>query len=114
MTDENAKQVVILKNIQSNYIEEAILILKSSGQTHKKKLPMGIAYTQNSDHIVQEAQRIIEHYVKKQYGNRYNMCLDTQRKTNKGKKWNGSVGMMLNIALFVSITVFILLLARAI
>lgn len=115
MIQGNAKQVVILKNIQSNYIEEAILVLKNNqqGMGNRKKATGMISNLKNSDHIVLEAQSIIDKYVQQHYS-KYNYYMPNQKKNNPVKKWNFSVGVILNIALFVSVALFILLLSRAI
>ncbi|WP_094549012.1 hypothetical protein [Petroclostridium xylanilyticum] len=113
MEHENAKQVVIIRDIKSNIIEEAIFILKSNDSYARgKKKETGYKYDpKNSDYIVKEAQSIIDNYIQ-QYSSGYGYITSTP-KVNKLKKWNISVGTILNIALVLSIALFIFLLSRA-
>ena len=54
MKNEKSKKVVIIQDIKSDAIEQAILILRNSGQV--KPAPVGY-------HIVTEAQNIIDSYI---------------------------------------------------
>lgn len=115
MVHENGKQIVIIRDIQSNFIEEAIFILKSNpaiGEKSKKTAKeAGIGKHQKSDYIIKEAHSIIDNYIKQQ-ASRYLAANTDQSKAKK--KWNLSVGFILNIALFVSIALFIFLLSKTI
>ncbi|MDK2934736.1 MAG: hypothetical protein PWP27_2546 [Clostridiales bacterium] len=120
MIPKDARQVVIIKDIKSNIIEEAILVLKNNidmGRDKKKLITANKYDPTDSDHIIKEAQNIIDNYIK-QYTSVYNYYTTSSnsKKTSvhKFKKHNLSVGMILNIALFISIALFILLLSRAI
>ncbi|NLY42533.1 MAG: hypothetical protein GX066_00860 [Clostridiaceae bacterium] len=109
MVYENSKQVVIIKNIKSNIIEEAIFILKDTsgnGKEIKSKYT-----TASSDYILQEAQEIIDNYIKQHaLGCSF---VPSKPKIKNLRKWNISVGVVLNIALIISIALFIFLLSRA-
>ncbi len=114
MIHDDAKQVVILKNIKSKYIEEAIIILKSKHQLIGKKQgeKTMIHDFKNNNDIVKEAQSIIDQYIDQQ-SSKYHF-FSKEQKNNGLRKWNISVGFILNIALFISISLFIYLLSRAI
>ena len=56
MLDKNGKRAVIISNIRSNSIEQAIFILKSNDAEPIKDVGSG---------IVAEAQEIINNYIKK-------------------------------------------------
>ncbi|MCG8500417.1 MAG: hypothetical protein MJB12_08425 [Firmicutes bacterium] len=119
MTNNEAKRVVILRNIKSNFIEEAILILKNNENYRKgaKKSAHIVPDLKKSDCIIKEAQTIIDQYIKQHYA-AYNyidhMPSAKAQKTNQSKKWRGSLGTTLNVALFISVALFIFLLSRAI
>ena len=55
MTDKKSRRVVIINNINSDTIDQAIFILKSDKRD-------GILY--KSDKVVLEAQKIINNYIK--------------------------------------------------
>lgn len=64
----NTKRVVVIKDIPSNYIEEAILILKAKPGMNiysniKESLAKG-KVSQGDDYLVKEAELIISNYVK--------------------------------------------------
>lgn len=67
MVAGDSKRIVVIKNISSNLIEEAILILKGesdglpAGRT--EKLPPGKAKARN-DCILKEAEYIINEYIR--------------------------------------------------
>jgi len=66
MTDRDTKEVVVIRNINSNIIEEAILILKdrpensSNKSSDRKKTVRGV----DRDYILKEAQAVIDTYIK--------------------------------------------------
>ena len=72
MQEESLKNMVILKNLPSNLVEEAIIVLKSSRNAKKlikieehkkeKKLPQrGI----EKDYVVKEAEILVSEYLSK-------------------------------------------------
>jgi len=114
MVHKNAKQVVIIKDIESNFIEEAIFILKNNTSALRKQEKKAIIKSapQNSDYIIKEAQSIIDNYIKQQ-SLKYGYAIGIPQE-NRNKKWNATVAMILNIAMFVSIVLFVYLLSRII
>ncbi len=109
----NSKQVIIIKNIKSSFIEEAIFVLKhqedrSLKGRKKEKVVLG-----NSDHIIQEAHNIINNYMKEHQS--YLKSVDDYNKNNKklfNKRKLITTNIIINISLFVSIGLFIFLITR--
>jgi hypothetical protein len=61
------RKIVVIKNIPSNIIEEAILILKSEHDPKDVKDYKGVMKTKkvkSNDYLVKEAEYIINNYVK--------------------------------------------------
>ena len=71
MENSNMKNIVVLKNLPSNLVEEAIVILKSN--KHAKKLQhidknAGTDYYENKntkDYVIKEAESVIANYITK-------------------------------------------------
>lgn len=57
MNQEKVRNTIILKDIPSNIIDEAIIILKDNNQSNKKKM---------HEYAREEGKIIIEEYIKKQ------------------------------------------------
>lgn len=70
MDFENMKNMIILRDIQSNVIEEAYIVLKSNVKLHKVKMEnmnKNAKYDKSKEKecIVKEAEMIINEYAKK-------------------------------------------------
>lgn len=71
MPDSNMKNIVVLKNLPSNLIDEAIVILKSNKNAKKLQFVEKkgkIAYVENidaKDYIIKEAENVVASYVAK-------------------------------------------------
>ncbi len=72
MSNSNLKNIVVLKNIPSNLIDEAIIILKSKKTAKKLELiekNSSIGYIKksnnNNDYIIKEAENIVSNYISK-------------------------------------------------
>lgn len=72
METSNMKNMVVLKNLPSNLVEEAIIILKSSKKAkklekiEKKNKPEKIQNTQKGkDYILKEAEMLVTSYISK-------------------------------------------------
>ena len=116
MAQENSKQVVIIKDIKSNFIEEAIFILKNNvNQSHVIKSTVGIQNNlYNSDAVIQEAQNIIDNYIKKNFA-KYEYFTSAKRNRQKDKrleKRSLSIGLILNIALILFVAAFTILVLK--
>jgi|LSQX01.3.fsa_nt_gb hypothetical protein len=70
MVCDDTKRVIVIKNIQSNVIEEAILVLKGRPDTRDKGLKSLFSKDAKRDakrenaHILKEAEEIINKYMK--------------------------------------------------
>ena len=71
MLNDNLKNIVVLKNLPSNIIDEAIVILKSKKNARKLELiekNSVINYKKrlnNNDYIIKEAESVISNYIAK-------------------------------------------------
>ena len=118
MLYKNAKQVVIIKDIHSNIFEEVIFVLKNNTDVIKNAKKQDKLKSSNveSDYIIKEAHQIIDNYIR-QYTRNYKEAVQTPKVAVANKQLvkskNKSMGIFLNAALFISISVLILLLSRA-
>lgn len=113
------KKIVILKDIPSNLIEEAILILKNDYDikncSDMGKLSLAKELPNNGkkgrdDYLLNEAQLIIDNYIK-ECKQQAELRRDAERNRNKLKKLF-SLNTVINIVLTSSIILFILLLSK--
>ena len=69
MDTSNMKNIVVLKNLPSNIVEEAIVILKSNAKVkniNKKKENVKVVAkgkTNSKDYIIKEAESVIASYI---------------------------------------------------
>jgi len=81
MDIQNMKNMVVLKNLPSNLIEEAFVVLKDNVKVHKEELAGNKkdSYKANSikskDYVVKEAEMIVSEYIS-----------EVERKEFKGTK----------------------------
>ena len=70
MEESKFKNTIVLKNIESNMIDEAIIVLKETNKAWKlEKVDKGKVYEENKkpikkDYVVREAELIVSEYVK--------------------------------------------------
>ncbi len=86
MTDKKSRRVVIINNINSDSIDQAIFILKSDSSAPSKEVDSGIA---------KEAQSIIDNYIRQveRIKDGYPSCI-----TEKSHKGNFSRILLLMLA----------------
>lgn len=72
MEDTNLKNMVVLKNLPSNLVEEAIVILKSNKKAKKLEFIENIKKIENNDlkikdneYVLKEAQMVVGQYLLK-------------------------------------------------
>ncbi len=72
MKNSNLKNIVVLKNLPSNIVEEAFVILKSNKEARKlekieksKKIQTSTTRKENKDYVLKEAEMIISNYLTK-------------------------------------------------
>lgn len=96
------KRIVVLSNIPSNVIEEAIFILKNENVNDEKKSKNEIEQKREFL-ILKEAEIIINNFAKD-----FNNILN---KPNRVKAWH--IDFLINTGLIVGISLFIYLLIKA-
>jgi len=67
MVCDDTKRVVVIRNIASNFIEEAILILKGNPEENGRKIKKILARDRQkmNEHLLKEAEEIINNYIKR-------------------------------------------------
>ena len=70
MDIQNMKNMVVLKNLPSNLIEEAFVVLKDNVKVHKEELAGNKKEdnkpkSKNRDYVIKEAEMIVKDYVSK-------------------------------------------------
>lgn len=67
MDIENMKNMVVLKNLPSNLIEEAFVVLKDNVKVHKEEISKSSNQikTKDKDYVIKEAELIVSEYVEK-------------------------------------------------
>ena len=71
MDIQNMKNMVVLKDLPSNLIEEAFVVLKDNVKVHreelvgKKKEECKIENMKNKDYVIKEAEMIVAEYISK-------------------------------------------------
>ncbi|RCX13228.1 hypothetical protein DFR58_11846 [Anaerobacterium chartisolvens] len=105
MLSDDSKRIVVIKDIHSNIIEEAILILKDRPAARRNR---------NKDFILSEANMIISRYVEENKGGEAasNKNLKIRKKPLQQKK--APVSLMINVALAASAVLLLFLLSKAI
>ena len=117
METGNLKNMVVLKNVPSNMIEEAMIVLKKNIKIKETEMQNYIENetnknlkkenTQPKDYIIKEAEMIISHYMSKIENNKKKEILNKKinKKYNKMKKY-------LYITSFICIIEMILILIK--
>lgn len=114
MVAGNTKRIVVIKNISSNLIEEAIFILKSEPDVPKgnqcDKPNQGKLNSRN-DFILKEAERIINEYIS---GNNLPRTKD-RRNISSFRQLNRKaiVNTVINIMLMAAVALLIFIAGRA-
>lgn len=71
MLENNLKNIVVLKNLPSNLVDEAIVVLKSKKTAKKLELVeknSAICFKKtcnNNDYIIKEAENVVSNYINK-------------------------------------------------
>lgn len=112
MLSEGTKRIVVIRELNSNMIEEAILVLKNGPAEAWEKSRSG-AHTQKKsppDFLLKEAEMIIHHYLKENQGIFEPKGGKEKRKGEQKRKI--SIGTMINLALIGSILVLVFILSK--
>ena len=107
MLDKNLRNIVVLKNLPSNLVDEAIVILKSKNTARKLELiennivKKRNTNTNTSDYVIKEAENVISNYINKMEKNKKfkksNNNIET--KYRKMKKYSIFISIMLLLCL---------------
>jgi len=111
MQTNNVKNIVVLKNLPSNIIEEAIIILKSNKYAKKFQMieknnnkDLETKESNGKDYIIKEAEELLSSYISKIESNKYierpNKILKEQYK--KLKKYSIIVTIFFVISLIIN------------
>ncbi|HHY22874.1 MAG TPA: hypothetical protein GX527_01360 [Clostridiaceae bacterium] len=120
MDFENVRRIVVIKNVASNYIEEAIFILRSDSKVEnnllKKDRQLYGKLNNDKDYLIKEAQIIINNYIKEceKNGISYsNSNIHNSTIYNKKLlKSRLSINTIINIALFSSLAILLFFLVK--
>lgn len=111
MNTGNLKNIVVLKDLPSNLIEEAIVVLKENQKIPKlepaskdKKENESDMKKNSKDYIVTEAQMLIADYISR-VENKNKKENQSIQKLNKKCKWLKSVNQALMVSLAISILI---------
>ena len=111
MNTGNLKNIVVLKDLPSNLIEEAIVVLKENQKIPKlepaskdKKENESDMKKNSKDYIVTEAQMLIADYISRVEDKNKTENQSIQ-KLNKKCKWLKSVNQALLVSLVISILI---------
>lgn len=113
MVAGDTKKIVVIKNISSNLIEEAILILKndpgSKGSGEDGKSSQGRSDTGN-DYILKEAESIINQYIKEN-----GLAVSSRKRRHTGLKlfrFVIPVNVLINCLLMAAVAFLLLIVCR--
>ncbi|MGI6668063.1 MAG: hypothetical protein ACOX4M_00970 [Acetivibrionales bacterium] len=113
MVAGDTKRVIVIKNISSNLIEEAILILKNEPGIPKcngnDKRPKGVQDSRNS-FLLKEAENIINEYIKE-----HNLAIRHDRRSQNDpgtRSLKIPANVLINAFLAASIAILIFVLSK--
>lgn len=125
MPVDKFRKIVVIKDIPSSYIEEAIFILRcdedASGKGDSKARIIQNKMNMNSDHLIKEAQNIINNYIieyekenTKQNGRSDALFIKEPGESKIKKRWTRKITLnkLIFVASLVSLIAFIYLLIR--
>jgi hypothetical protein len=115
MLSDGAKRIVVIKDIKSNMIEEAIFVLKNGPVSAWEKSNKFFFHKETKkapDFLLKEAEGIIDNYLKENKS-----CFETKTRRENRKKVpinKLKISAIINIALIGSLAVLVLLLIKLI
>lgn len=111
MNTENMKNMVVLKNLPSNIVEEAIVILKpnikiksidlAENRTTRNKKTKNENNDNSKKYIINEAEMVISNYISKIEKEKKDVLKVNRKMENKYKRLK-AVSIFLGILLFVN------------
>lgn len=110
----NTKRIVVIKDIPSNIIEEAIFILKSEpgkkNEGKKNKETAAVYNRSGKDYLLKEAESVINTYIAENKSNE-SFYKGVHLSLSSGKK-KLVTNLTINMALFGSIAILIFVISR--
>ncbi len=109
MEKNNMKNIVVLKNVPSNLVDEAILILKENKNAKKleyvcnSQKDSSESICKNNDYVIKEAESVISSYISKIEGKREIKKMEnikTNKKYKRLKMYSIIVSIFFIIAFF--------------
>lgn len=112
MDSNNMKNMIVLRNLPSNIVEEAFVVFKSNVKIHKyekvNKMNNKEPKNKNKDYIIKEAELILNDYISKMEKTEYEKSIGNKKLKEKYKKLKA---LTIFLGIFSSIS-FILMLLR--
>ena len=111
METVNMKNMVVLRNLQSNLVEEAIVILKANNKIKKKeiiekskKINAENKSNKNKEYIIKEAEMLISNYISSIENNKIKERPSRilMNKYSRLKKYSLAVTIILFISLIIN------------
>jgi hypothetical protein len=114
MVAGDSKRIVVIKNISSNLIEEAILILRGGSDTSDSSKKDSHARSRSearTDFLLKEAEYIINEYIKE-----HGLLKKHNRRTPQGelRRFRISVNAVVNIILVAAVLLLLVILSRTV
>ena len=113
MDISNMKNMVVLKNLPSNIIDEAYVILKPNSKikkveyTQKKSETNTEQKEKSEDYIIKEAEMIITNYISSIEKDKSSKYFKLERKCQKLKLCTYSMSIVLSISLLINLILWI-------
>ena len=109
MESSDMKNMVVLKNLPSNMVEEAIIIFKETQKVRQKelidkaqKVNSSNLQSKSRDYILKEAEMLVTDYIKKIENKKSTNSRDIMFKYKKLKKYSLISTILLAISLIVN------------
>lgn len=112
METSNMKNIVVLKNLPSNIVEEAIVILKGNKKIkklelvdNKNKNKLTSQEGKNKEYILKEAEMLVSNYINNTQKNKFIDRMNKSEKKKYGvlKKYSIIVTILLVISLILNL-----------
>lgn len=109
MESSDMKNMVVLKNLPSNMVEEAIIIFKETQKVKQKELidkgkknNSSEIHSKSRDYILKEAEMLVTDYIKRIENKKFENSRDIMYKYKKIKKYSLISTILLAISLMVN------------
>ena len=118
MNSNQMKNIIVLKNLPSNLIDEAFIILKNNKKIKsleriEKKPSNQMEKSQKGEYIVKEAEMVISSYMSKIENEKQIKSYSMKKIENKYKKMRG-IAIILSLVVFINLIIMSSILSPAI